>query len=174
MPNSVRVKLVAELRPGVTTETEVARIERGEEASLAGLGFRLDEAQQLTAAIQAQIVPTQAAMVGERRRSDPPASPLPKPKLSAEERRIRQEDRLAAIRLRMAIRRELEERGITTPVGIGDAVGLPAPAAAKLMIRKNWREGDVTLLQAAAARLGLTIEAEIRAGWLPAEKRLGA
>jgi hypothetical protein len=31
-----RVKLVAELRPGVTTETEVARIERGEAVGLAG------------------------------------------------------------------------------------------------------------------------------------------
>jgi hypothetical protein len=36
-----RVKLVAELRAGVTTETEVARIERGEEAGLADLGLRL-------------------------------------------------------------------------------------------------------------------------------------
>jgi hypothetical protein len=33
-----RVKLVAELQPGVTTETEVARIERTEEAGLAELG----------------------------------------------------------------------------------------------------------------------------------------
>ena len=39
-----RVKLVAELQPGVTTETEVARIERDEEASLAELGLRLAEA----------------------------------------------------------------------------------------------------------------------------------
>ena len=30
-----RVKLVAELEPGVTTETEVACLERGEEAGLA-------------------------------------------------------------------------------------------------------------------------------------------
>jgi hypothetical protein len=51
-----RVKLVAELRPGVMTETEVARIERGEEAGLADLGLRLDEAKQLTAALQAQMV----------------------------------------------------------------------------------------------------------------------
>jgi hypothetical protein len=33
-----RVKLVAELQPGVTTETEVARIERDEQANLAELG----------------------------------------------------------------------------------------------------------------------------------------
>jgi hypothetical protein len=46
-----RVKLVAELEPGVTAETEVARIERGEEAGLADLGLRLDEAKRLTAAL---------------------------------------------------------------------------------------------------------------------------
>ena len=55
MPKLVwRVKLVAELRPGVTTETEVAQIERDEQAGLAELGLRLDEAKQLTAALQAQ------------------------------------------------------------------------------------------------------------------------
>jgi len=64
-----RVKLVAELRPGVTTETEVARIERDEQAGLAELGLRLAEAKQLTAALQAQIVPAQVAAVSERRRS---------------------------------------------------------------------------------------------------------
>ncbi len=70
MPKLVwRVKLVAELRPGVTTETEVARLERDEQAGLAELGLRLDEAKQLTAALQAQIVPAQVAAVGEHRRS---------------------------------------------------------------------------------------------------------
>jgi hypothetical protein len=34
-----RVKLVAELRPGVMTEIEVARIERDEQSDLADLGF---------------------------------------------------------------------------------------------------------------------------------------
>ena len=34
-----RVKLVAEVQPGVVTETELARIERDEEAGLADLGF---------------------------------------------------------------------------------------------------------------------------------------
>ena len=38
-----RVKLVAELRPGVMTETEVARIERDEQAGLAELGLQLGE-----------------------------------------------------------------------------------------------------------------------------------
>ena len=69
MPKLVwRVKLVAELQAGVTTETEVARIERGEEAGLADLGLRLDEAKQLTAALQAEMVSGQLAVVGERRR----------------------------------------------------------------------------------------------------------
>ena len=69
MPKLVwRVKLVAELQAGVTTETEVAHIERGEEAGLADLGLRLDEAKQLTAALQAEMVSAQLAVVGERHR----------------------------------------------------------------------------------------------------------
>src|SRR3954454_14393010 len=54
--------------PGVMTETEVARIERDEQTGLAEFGLRLDEAKQLTAALQAQIVPAQVAMTGERHR----------------------------------------------------------------------------------------------------------
>ncbi|HEY4044977.1 MAG TPA: ISKra4 family transposase [Rhodopila sp.] len=69
MPKLVwRMKLVAELRPGVVTETEVARIERDEQAGLADLGLRLAETKQLTAALQAEIVPAQVNAVGERRR----------------------------------------------------------------------------------------------------------
>ena len=64
-----RVKLVAELQPGVTTETEVARIERDKEANLAELGLRLEEAKQLTAALQAQMVPAQVTVLSECRRS---------------------------------------------------------------------------------------------------------
>jgi len=64
-----RVKLVAELRPGVVKETEVACIERVAEAGLAELGLRLDEAKRLTAARQAEMVPMQVAEVGERRRA---------------------------------------------------------------------------------------------------------
>ncbi len=63
-----RVKLVAELRPGVATEIEVARIESDELAGLAELGLRLDEVKQLTAALQAEMVSAQVAMAGERRR----------------------------------------------------------------------------------------------------------
>ena len=69
MPKLVwRVRLVAELEPGVTTETEVVRIGRGEEASLAELGLRLEEAKRLTAALQTEIVTAQVATVSERRR----------------------------------------------------------------------------------------------------------
>jgi hypothetical protein len=63
-----RVNLVAELQPGVTTETELARIEREEEAGLADLGLSLDEVKRLTTALQARIVPAQVAIAGERRR----------------------------------------------------------------------------------------------------------
>src|SRR3954468_12948191 len=70
MPKLVwRVKLVSERGSGVTTETEVARIERTEEAGLAELGLRLEEAKQLTAALQAQIVPAQMTVLSEWRRS---------------------------------------------------------------------------------------------------------
>jgi hypothetical protein len=86
---------------------------------------------------------------------DQSPSPPAKPKLSAAERRAREADRLKAIRLRVTIGRELDERGITDPAAIGAALGLPATEAAKLLIRHQWREGDVALLQAAAARLGV-------------------
>ena len=64
-----RVRLVAELRPGVVTKTAVACIERAADAGLAELGLRLDEAKRLTAALQAAMVPTQVAEVGEHRRA---------------------------------------------------------------------------------------------------------
>ena len=75
--------------------------------------------------------------------------------MSAEERRTRQEDRLTTIRLRVLIGRELDERGITTPAAIGAALSMPPAEAIKLLTRHQWREGDVALLTAAAARLGL-------------------
>ena len=80
-----------------------------------------------------------------------------KPKLTPAEQRQRREDRLVTIRLRMAIGRELDDRGITTPAAIGEALGMPAKEAQKLLSRRQWREGDVERLQAAAARLGLSV-----------------
>jgi hypothetical protein len=79
----------------------------------------------------------------------PLALPPAKPKLTPEERRVRQADRLTTIRLRMLIGRELEDRGITTPAAIGTALGMPAVEATKLLTRHQWREGDVALLEAA-------------------------
>ncbi len=60
-----RVKLVAERHPGVTTETELACIERDEDIGLADLGLRLDEAKRLAAALQAEMVPAQTAAISE-------------------------------------------------------------------------------------------------------------
>jgi hypothetical protein len=87
----------------------------------------------------------------------PPASPPAKPKITAEERRAREANRLKIIRLRMAIRRELNERGVTTPAAIGEALGMPPAEATKLITGWVWREGDIALLEAAVARLGVQV-----------------
>jgi len=57
----------------------------------------------------------------------------------------------------MLIGRELEDRGITTPAEIGAAIGMSSAEATKLLRGHQWREGDVALLQAAAARLGVQV-----------------
>ncbi|WP_158927667.1 hypothetical protein [Acidisphaera sp. S103] len=62
-----RVKLVTEVQAGETTEVEVARIERDEQAGLSDLGLRLAEAKQLTSTLQAAIVPAQVTIAGEHR-----------------------------------------------------------------------------------------------------------
>jgi hypothetical protein len=89
----------------------------------------------------------------------PPDEPKPKqkPKITAAERRARQADQLMRIRYRVMIGRELDDRGITTPAGIGEALGMSLAEAAKLLTRHQWREGDLQLLEAAAARLGLQV-----------------
>ena len=88
-------------------------------------------------------------------------SPAPAaPKLSAEERRARQADRLKCIHLRMAIGRKLEEQGITDPRATGKALGMLTLEATRLLNRHQWREGDVAALEAAAARLGLSVRIE--------------
>ncbi len=63
-----RVKLVAEFQAGMTTEVEVGRLERDEQASVAEFGLWLAEARQIIAALQAE-VPRQATVVGERHRA---------------------------------------------------------------------------------------------------------
>lgn len=75
--------------------------------------------------------------------------------MTAEERRVRQADQLEMIRLRMMIRQALDNHGITTPAGIGAAVGLPGSDALKMLSRRQWRGGDRAQLEAMAARLGL-------------------
>jgi hypothetical protein len=88
----------------------------------------------------------------------PPAAPPEKPKLSAAERRLRYDDRLKTIRLRMLIFRELDKRGITTLAAIGEALGMPPAEATKLLRSHQWREGDVARLDVAAARLGVQVQ----------------
>ena len=41
----------------------------------------------------------------------------------------------------MAIGRELDERGITTPAAIGEALGMPAAEATKLLTRPSVARG---------------------------------
>jgi hypothetical protein len=91
--------------------------------------------------------------------SEDPIPPLPplKSKPTAEEDRARQAVRLRMIRLRMAILFALDDRGITTIAGVGAAIGMSGIDAARLLNRKQWREGDVELLEAAAIRLGLQV-----------------
>ena len=78
------------------------------------------------------------------------------PKISADERRARLAERLQTIRLRVMIGRVLEDRGLTTPAAIGEALGLAPAAAQALLSRKQRRDGDVAALRAAAKRLGIS------------------
>ena len=85
-----------------------------------------------------------------------PASPA-KPRLTVEERRTRQAEQLMKIRYRVEIGRQLEDQAHTTPAAIGAALGMPPAEAIALLSRKHWREGDLTLLEAAAARVGVRV-----------------
>jgi hypothetical protein len=60
-----RVKLIAEVEPGIMSETEVARIERDDFAVAQTVGLTLNEGKRLTAATQAEIVCAQVAAMGE-------------------------------------------------------------------------------------------------------------
>jgi hypothetical protein len=105
--------------------------------------------QEMTLATAAPIMPGM---------SQPPDRPSPsKPRLSAEQQRVREADRLKSIRLRMAIGRELDDRGIIDPVKIGAALGMPAAEATSLLTRRQWREDDLPRLEAVAARLGVSV-----------------
>ena len=91
----------------------------------------------------------------------PPAPPR-MPKLTPQERRTRRAGQLKSIRLRMMIRQDLDNRGITSSAEISTAIGMAEPDAVKRLNRKQWREGDIALLEAAAMRLGLYPG---KAGW---------
>ena len=65
----------------------------------------------------------------------------------------------------MLLGRELDDRDITTPAAIGEALGMSVVEATSLMTRRQWREGDVALLQAAAARLGLQVPEPASSDW---------
>ena len=80
-----------------------------------------------------------------------------KPRPFAEENRVRQADRLRLLRLRLAIGRELDNRGITAAVAVGEAMGLPVAEAVSLLARKVFREGDLERLEAAADRLEVRV-----------------
>jgi hypothetical protein len=100
----------------------------------------------------------------------PDQMPPAKPKISAEERRAQQARRLKAIRLRVMIGRALDDRGITTAAGIGEALGMPPVEATALLKRKQLCEGDVVLLAAAAAQIGLQMPDQ----WRPGEDDIDA
>jgi hypothetical protein len=50
---------------------------------------------------------------------------------------------------------ELEARGLGTPKEIGAAFEMPPDEATALLARDRWQKGNVTLLEAAAAQLGV-------------------
>jgi two-component system, chemotaxis family, protein-glutamate methylesterase/glutaminase len=82
------------------------------------------------------------------------SSPRSKPKFTSQEQRAQREDRRKTIRLRMAIWQELEAQSITTPAGIGAAIGMPGTEAQRLLTQQHRQKSDVAALEAAAARLG--------------------
>ena len=60
----------------------------------------------------------------------------------------------------MAIGRELDAKGIEEASEIAAIFGRPAKEIEKLIMRWQWREGDLALLEAAAARLGVQVADE--------------
>src|SRR3954464_840380 len=81
-----------------------------------------------------------------------------KPKLSAEERRARQDDRLRSIRLRMAIGHELDDRGITDPVAIGEALGMPAKEKPPSLILLTKSPSYMAAHTAAGSRVAIVMQ----------------
>ena len=88
--------------------------------------------------------------------------PSAEPRLSPQERRRGREERLAALRLRMAIGRELDERGIAEPAAVGAALGMPPAEATKLLSSGAARGRGPRLSQGGR---------EPRQAWRPAARR---
>lgn len=79
-----------------------------------------------------------AAASDIRGMSLPPSDQMPpaKPKITSDERLRRTADELKTIRLRMAIGRELDDRGVSTAAEIGAALGVAPAEAMSLLTRK--------------------------------------
>ena len=75
-------------------------------------------------------------------------------------KRDNQLERLQVMRLRYSINSHLNDQGITTPAQVSAANGLTSAEAARLLARRQWREGDVAALKAIAAQLGLEVSLE--------------
>lgn len=79
------------------------------------------------------------------------------PPLAPEEVQAREAERLNAARLRLMLWWALNDRDIVAPRKIGALFGMPRQDAVSLLDRKQWREGDLLLLEVAAARLGVHV-----------------
>ncbi|WP_043339057.1 hypothetical protein [Belnapia moabensis] len=90
----------------------------------------------------------------------PTSDKLTRAEPTDEERQLCDADRLQATLVRVLVGQALHSRGITTTAVIGTVIGMPAAEATKLMTSKQWRAGDVALLEAAATKLGLVVNAE--------------
>ena len=88
-----------------------------------------------------------------RRMGSPTSDKLTRAESTDEERRLCDADRLQATLVRVPVGQALHSRGITTPA----VIGMPPAEATKLMTIKQWRAGDVALLEAAATKLRLQV-----------------
>jgi hypothetical protein len=88
---------------------------------------------------------------------DQPPSSSAKPKHARQVRDAREVERLRSISLRTAIGQELDHRGIVDPAAIGAILEMPALETKRLLELYQWREGDMALLEAIAAKLGVQV-----------------
>jgi hypothetical protein len=67
-------------------------------------------------------------------------------------------ERVKAAHLRSLVDQEMEVRGIRDPAEIGAVIGMPPKEAEKLLTRRRWRAGDLSLLEKIAAQLGVQVQ----------------